>query len=373
MILKRMGTPLLITLGILMACAPQQTQENNVSTPVEVMTLGLGEVVQYLTFNGDIKAEFEVKVFSKIPDRIEAFFVDEGDRVAKGDPIAKIVATTIEQGALQAEAGLTAARAQEANLRVEFERANRLYKENAMSRQQFDAIQTQFEAASAQVQQAEAALTSARSTLKDAMITAPISGIIGKRYYETGDMAAPALPVVSIVQTENVKIEVDATEEDFGKLKVGQSAEVSVRSYPDEAFKGIVSKISPILDPLTRMAVVEVLLSNPAQKLRPGMYAEVKIITGIIEDVLVVPRYAVIESTSLENVNGRDEVIRNFYVYVVNDSSKAEQRKLEVSYVNHIQLAVTAGVDVGDRLVVAGQNNLRDGSAVLVSRKEEGE
>ncbi|MBN2031379.1 efflux RND transporter periplasmic adaptor subunit [bacterium] len=354
-------------------CSDSGDTENIVSVPVEVQPVQYGNVIQSRDFQGDIRAEFEVKVFSKIPDRIETFYVDEGDRVREGEPIAKIVATTIEQAVLQAEAGLAAAKAQEANLRTEYDRAQRLREEDAISQQQFDGIRTQYEAVAAQVQQAEAGLASVRSQLKDATVSAPISGIIGERYYEAGDMASPAMPVVSIVQMDNVKIVMNATEEDLGRLEVGQDAEVTVRSYPNQIFKGKVQKISPILDPITRMATIEVLVPNPHYQLKPGMYAEVKVITGIIENTVVIPRYAVIENTSLENQNGEDKVIYNYFVYVVNDSGYAEQRKLEVDYINHIQLSVLSGVNVNENLVVIGQNNLRDGVPVLITNDEEGE
>ncbi|MDZ7331893.1 MAG: efflux RND transporter periplasmic adaptor subunit [candidate division KSB1 bacterium] len=344
--------------------------ETEVKIPVEVMTVKLGDVVQSLTYSGDIKAETEVKVFSKIPDRIERFFVDVGDEVRRGSPIAKVVATTIEQAVRQAEAGLAAARAQEANLRVEFERAQRLTNEKAMSPQQFDAIKTQYEAVKAQVEQAEAAVKTAHSQLADATITAPISGVIGNRYYEAGDMASPAMPVVTIVQMDRVKITFYATEEDLGKLAIGQKAAVMVKSYPDRTFEGKVVKISPVLDPLTRMAEVEVLIDNNQRLLKPGMYAQVEVTVGIIKDVIVVPRFAVIENTTLERIEGQDRVIKNYYVFVV-DSNKAFQKKLSVQYANHKSLAVSSGVDIGSKLVIAGQNNLRDGVAVTIIKGEE--
>jgi RND family efflux transporter MFP subunit len=338
--------------------------------PVETNVVKIGEISQSLEYSGDICAEHEVNVFSKIPDRIERFYVDEGDFVRKGDPIAKILAVTIEQGVRQTEAALVAARAQEANLKVEFDRANRLYKENAMSQQQYDAIRTQFESAQAQVEQAEAALMSMKSQLNDASITAPISGIIGKRYYENGDMAQPTAPVVKIVQMDRVKVEFDATEEDLGKLSQGQPAVITVKAYPDKKFTGAVNKISPILDPMTRMAEIEVLVDNPDALLKPGMYAEVQVTTGIIKDVIVIPRFCAIENTSLRNVNGEDEVIRNYYVFVV-DSNRAVEKRLDIRYANHRWLAVDSGLTVGDQLVVAGQSNLRDGSLVSIADMEE--
>jgi RND family efflux transporter MFP subunit len=359
----------LLSLGILFGSGCGRSDSSNSEAeekiPVEVTTVQLGDVVQSLSYNGDIKAEYEVKVFSKIPDRIEKFFVDESDIVKKGAPIAKILATTIEQGVRQAEAILIAAQAQEANLRVEYDRALRLSKENAMSQQQFDAIKTQYESVQAQVEQAQAALASAKSQLNDALVTAPITGIVGKRYYDAGDMANPAAPLVTIVQMDRVKIEFDATEVDLGRLSVGQPAAITVKAYPDQLFTGKVDKISPVLDPTTRMAEVEVIVDNPDRKLMPGMYAQVEVTTGTISNVMVVPRYAAIENTTMESVNGDDQVVKNYFVFVV-DSNIAVQKKLDVSYVNHKSLAVKSGIKVGDQLVTEGQNNLRDGMPVSV-------
>jgi RND family efflux transporter MFP subunit len=345
--------------------------ENIVKVPVEVQIVQPGNLVQSIFYGGDIFAEFEVDVFSKIPDRIEKYFVDEGDYIKKGEPIARIIATTFEQAARQSKAAVIAAKAQEANLQVEYERAQRLYRENAMSQQQFDLIKTQYEANKAQVEQAEAALTSARSQSKDATVSAPISGIIGKRYYESGDMANMMLPLVKIVQMDRLKIIVNAIEEDLGKVAVGQEAKITVRSFPDRIFIGKVTKISPILDPLTRMADVEIILDNKDHSLKPGMYAEVEIIFGILENVITVPRFATIESTTMETVGGKDEVMKNYYVYLVK-KGKAVQTKLDTKYFNHKNIAVSTAVVDGDSLVISGQNNLRDGMAVNIV-KEKGE
>ena len=371
--MKRMMIPLLLIALmalVINGCSKQKSKaEEEVKIPVEVMTVKLGEVVQSLSYNGDIKAEYEVKVFSKIPDRIEKLFVEVGDEVRKGQPIAKVIATTIEQAVLQAEAGLVAAKAQEANLRVEFERAQRLMNENAMSAQQFDAIKTQCEAVKAQAEQAEAMAKTAKSQLADATITAPISGIVGNRYFEAGDMASPAMPLVTVVQMERVKIIFNATEEDLGRLALGQKSLIKVKTYGDIPFEGKVVKISPVLDPMTRMAEVEILIDNPDRKLKPGMYAQVEVITGVIENVMVVPRNATIESTSMERINGEDEVVKNYFIFIV-DSSKAQQRKLKIRYVNHRYVAVDSGIVIGEKLVISGQNNLREGVAVSIANEE---
>jgi RND family efflux transporter MFP subunit len=366
--LRRMTSIVGVTLALGGMGGCQQAAQEGAETgvPVAVQSVSLGTVRQYLEFNADIKAALDVKVFSKVPDRIEAYFVDEADAVRAGDPIARIAATTIEQAVRQAEAGLAAARSQEANLKSEYERAVRLQREDAMSQQQFDAIRTQYEAVTAQVHQAEAAVIMAKSQYKDATITSPIAGVIAKRYFEAGDMANPAMPVVSVVQMDQVKIEVEVTETDLGRLGVGLQAEVRVPAYPDEIFAGRVVRISPILDPLTRMATVEVLVANEDHRLKPGMYGEVEITTGFLEDVLVIPRHAAIESTSRQSAGGSDRVVKNYFVYIVDDSLRARQRQLLAEYVNHQVIAARDGVRPGERLVVSGQNNLRDGMPVFI-------
>ena len=100
----------LIILGISFmgaGCGSKETKsEETARVPVEVTVVQTGRVLQSLSFNGDVEAELEVKVFSKIPDRIEKYYVDEGSYVQRGAPIARIFATTIQQGVRQAEAGL---------------------------------------------------------------------------------------------------------------------------------------------------------------------------------------------------------------------------------------------------------------------------
>lgn len=346
------------------------TNGNSEKAPVVVMTVKRGTLSQSLTYNGDVKAESEVKVFSRVPDRIVELTVDVGSRVRIGDLIARIEASALEQAVRQAEAGLAASRVQEANLRVDYERAQRLLKENALSQQQFDAIKTQAEAMHAQVEQAQAALEAAKSMYADARVTAPISGIIATRNLDEGDMASPGVPLVTIVQMSRVKTTFDAIEIDLRWLSLGQAATVRVRSYPDHAFAGRVTRISPVLDPATRMASVEVIIDNPKHLLKPGMFATVEVLTGAIDSVITVPRHAAIEHTVTVNREGTEEVVKDFSVFVVTNGV-AEQRALKIQYANHRALAVSSGLAVGEQVVTLGQKSLRNGSPVTIVREEE--
>jgi len=113
------------------------------------------------------------------------------------------------------------------------------------------------------------------------------------------------------------------------------------------------------------MAEVEVIINNPGKKLKPGMFARVNVITGSLANVIVVPRYATVENTTLQRVAGKDEVVKNYYVFVVKDST-VEQRKLGITYVNHVNVAVDSGINVGEKIVIEGVNNLRDQSIINI-------
>ena len=271
---------------------------------------------------------------------------------------------------MQAKAGLASARAQFANVKAEFERAKRLKKENAISEQQFEAAKTQFEATKAMVEQAEAALAQVESQLKDAIITAPISGIIGVRNYEEGDMATGPLPIVTIVQMDRVKVIVKAPEQDFGQLEVGQYGIIKVRSFPNETFTGTITKISPVLDPLTRMGKIELYVDNKDKRLKPGMFAEVQICIQTMENVLTIPKVAVIEKTELQRVNGEDVARVKTQVFAVKDSV-AYLKNVKIGYTNGTVAVVDSGLVEGEKIVIVGQHSLKDGSKVKVLNEGE--
>ncbi|MFZ5515313.1 MAG: efflux RND transporter periplasmic adaptor subunit [Candidatus Zhuqueibacterota bacterium] len=350
-----------------MGCSKSGTsaKDAEVKIPVQTAEVISSTVTKELTYTGDIMAEQEVKLFSKIPDRITRFFKDEGDYVAKGDTIALIQATTIEQAVNQAKAGLASARAQLANLEAEYHRAQRLQKENAISQQQFEAIRTQYEATQALVEQTEAALAQAESQLSDAAITSPISGIIGVRNYDQGDMAAGQFPLATVVKMNRVKVEVDVPEQDLGELKVGQCASLLVRSFPDDKFTGVIDKIRPVLDPMTRMGKIEIMVDNSNLQLKPGMFAEVSICVKTFKNVLVVPKHAIIEKTEMKRVQGEDVAVIYSQVFIEKEGI-ALLRSVDISYSNGTFAVVTNGVQLGDKIIVVGQQSVKDGSLVNV-------
>lgn len=132
--------------------------------------------------------------------------------------------------------------------------------------------------AEAQVQQAEAALELVKSRLEDCTIKSPISGIISGRFADEGSLVGPGQPLVSIVDISSVKIILHIGEENLNKVLLTKKIVVTIENYLDQAFTPQEINISPTMDPLSRKIKVEVKIPNPDLRIKPGMFARIKLI-----------------------------------------------------------------------------------------------
>ncbi|MFC1544448.1 efflux RND transporter periplasmic adaptor subunit, partial [Gemmatimonadota bacterium] len=254
-----------------------------------------------------------------------------------------------------------------------------LYQAGALSSQVLEGVQTRTEAAQAQVEQLEAALTQSQAALQNTEITAPFDGIIAARYLEAGDMVGPGLPVFRIVDMRKVKVVGDVSQERLGRLRVGLPARVRVSSYPGEVFEGTVSNISPVLDPLTRLATLEVEVPNAEERLRPGMFSEMEIVLSSLPDALLLPidalideyRYLARESftpspdgSAIAGSGAESEAS----VFVV-ENGHARARHVRIGLMSADQVQIAEGLQPGEVVVTAGRYRLSDGDPVRTTQQ----
>jgi len=327
---------------------------------------------------GEIEPLWVVDVVSKVTGRLERLHLPDGTLIEQGaiikpDPdskqlpvIAVVEQEDLEAAVQQAEASLEVAKAalERASVTVadcarEKERFERLFKEGAATKQQLDKTVVACDRsladqklAKAQVSQAEAAVRETRVRLGEATIEAPIPGIVVKRYVDPGNMVGPATPLIRIAQIETVKVIGGVSERHFGSVTPGQTpATVAVDAFPGETFRGVVHLVGQAADPATRTIDVEIRIPNPDRRLKGGMFARVNLVLDRKADVPVIPNTAIL----------RDE--QGPYVYVVTDS-KARRRAVTLGLAEGVLHEVTEGLEPGDRVVVRGQRQLRDGAAV---------
>jgi RND family efflux transporter MFP subunit len=339
--------------------------------PVNVTTVTSGSVENRINFLGDIKAYREVNVYSTIPEKITSLNVDVNDVVQKGDILATVNDVKIRQGVLQAEAGLASAKAQYENISTEWDRIQKLYKESAVSKSQYDAVRTQKEAAEAAVKQLSAGLKSAKEQLADTKIKAPISGIISARNYNFGDQTSSQYPAFTIIDMDTVKIYIDIVEYQVAQIKEGQKALIRVNGYPNKVFEGVVAKVYPTLNPLSRSVKAEIVIDNEDLLLKPGMYANVDVITDCKDNVPVIPPYCIIKKTNLEYLGGEvsnTRVKTEKYVYVIREDI-AYQKQIATGIEEANAIEIINGINIGDVIVTRGQYDLSDSTLVRIIEK----
>ncbi len=341
--------------------------------PVHVSSVETGPIDRSIRYMGTVSGERDVRLFSRIPDKIIEMRADEGDIVTDGEVMAIVENKVLKEAIDQAEAALRIARANLNNMEREYNRAQRLYDEEAISRQQFDQIDTQFENTEASLEQANASLTQAQENYNYSYIRAPFDGIINERFLELGDMAAGGVPVFSIIQTENVKVKINVVDREYNYVQEGQKVRLRVRSDPNRVFTGTVTKKRPAFDPVSRLAQVEILFPNKDGSLYPGMFGEVELVIDSRDNVPLVPVQAVLYRIELDESLGRlidEQLVRQPYVYVV-DNGRAVRRDIEIGYETHDAAEIRKGLEPGEQIVVRGQNNLIDGARVNITNEVE--
>jgi HlyD family secretion protein len=215
-------------------------------------------------------------------------FTDEGRSVKKDDKLAVLDGAEYEAQAAQSRAALQNVNAQLDKAKRDYNRAEKLNTEEAISQQQMDAAKAAYDMTLAQVQQARAALKNAEVKLNDTVLYAPISGIVLQKNVEEGETVSSGTSIVTIGDLEKPWIKVYLKEDKLGFVNLGQKVEVRTDSYPDKRYSGSVTFISSEAE-FTPKAVqtqeervklvfgVKISVENQDNELKPGMPADVKI------------------------------------------------------------------------------------------------
>ena len=241
-----------------------------------------------LPVSGNVEVT-EVNIAFKIPGRVVSLLTDEGRTVKTSEKIAVLDSAEYESQVNQNRAILRNAEATLDKARKDYERADVLYKNGAISSQQMDAAKTANDVTLSQVQQAAAALRTFEVKLKDTVIYSPVSGVVLRKNVEAGETVSAGTPVYTIGDLENPWIKVYVKEGKLGLVKLGQKAEIRTDSYPGKIYEGTVTYISSeaeftpknVQTQEERVKLVygvKVSVKNVNDELKPGMPADVKIL-----------------------------------------------------------------------------------------------
>jgi RND family efflux transporter MFP subunit len=205
----------------------------------------------------------------------------------------------------------------------------------------------------------EATVSQAKQRRSDAVIRAPIGGLIGQLFLEAGDMALPQFPICTVVDMDRVRIAARVPENDLIKLRPGQPVVYNMVVNPNGIHGAVVSRVSPVLDRLSRTATLEVDIENADHALKPGMLVHVNVEVNRLENVVWAPTDAL--TITIEQKNNQ-----NLYRAVVVEDGKAVERMVVVGLEDGARIQVIEGLAADDKLVVQGQHLLKDGDPVRI-------
>lgn len=307
---------------------------------------------------GSVRAINGVDVTTQAQGEVRAIYFESGQQVDKGTVLAELSANpeTAQIEVLEAERRLA---------ERDYRRISELYKKGVATLRELDQ-------AKATQDQVLANLLVQRATIAERTITAPFSGQLGIRQIDLGQNVAPGDAVVSLQQLQPIYVDFSLAEQDFSRVKLGQQISLSAAAVPDEQFRGRITAIDPAIDPRNRTFLLQATLENSAQKLRPGMFAEVSVEVEKFRTVLVVPRTAisyapygnavfVIRKPDSTEVSASEEDDANQPAWV------AVKRFVKTGEVRGDMIEITQGLEAGEQVATTGLLKLRNQGGVIIN------
>ena len=318
---------------------------------ISVMTPGLKAVTSSVTFTGAIAARYDMPIGNDgETGRIVAVYVEPGDHVQRGQPLAKLDQSVLIPQVNRLAAALEQAQAQAALSAAEYRRAQGVESAGALSAEDIEKRRATAVTDAANVKVAAALLAEGQARLNRTRIVAPIAGTVLTRRAEVGQIANPGGEALfRVASGGEIEMRGQLAEQDLAQVKVGDAASVHLTGLP-QAFEGRVRLLGAIIDPQTRLGEIRITL-KPDPALRPGAFARG---TVAVNKALrpVVPQTAVLTDTG------------GSYVYLVNAQSHAERRAVRVADTSDQGVVISSGLSGSERVVTTAAGFLRDGEEV---------
>ncbi len=314
-------------------------EEEKAPIPVEVATVENRPVSAYIRSSANLVAENQVKVLSEVEGRVAQLTVEEGDYVRQGQILASLVRD-------DAEIGLKKAELRESNAKAAFDRGEDLKAKELISQEEFDKFKMEYDLAGEE-------LAEAQWTLEKTVIRSPFSGILSERMLQVGQHIRPGDELFQVTDVDPLVARIFLPERDVLGLEEGRDVMIVLNADESVRFSGRVRQISPIVDVATGTIKVTVEANDTPGGVRPGSFVGVHIVRETHPDALVVPREAVLRE------------LQKAHVFVT-DGEIATKREVTLGLEEDEVVEALSGLEPGDRVIVAGQGGLKDGSLIKV-------
>ncbi|MEN0064714.1 MAG: efflux RND transporter periplasmic adaptor subunit [Myxococcota bacterium] len=371
----------------LVACGgssgPPSGNDLPVDDPVSVVEIGqasLGDVAEFLTSSAVVESEASADLVPEATGIVRRILKDEGDPVSRGDLLAVLDNVSLGTGAESAAAEVTKLTGQVAE-------AEALFSQGAISSREFEDLRFQLEQAQRSAREATRSYGSTR-------LTAPFDGVVAQRTITVGELATSATPAFQVVDPTRLRVVTSIPERDLGRIKLDQPTRL-VSAYDDRiGTTGKVQRIAPVVDSTSGTFRVTISVDDPT-KLLPGQFVTVQIIVDRRENVLTIPKEALLyqegrpivftlgplpeeepeeEEAETKKTNGgwfggkaeqAEEAPKK--VAVAPPSNVAVRRPIELGLIDEATVQVIGGLTDGETIITLGHTHLRDGAKIRIT------
>ena len=307
--------------------------------PVAVVPARVGPIASYYNATATLEAEKQAQVLARVAGVVKSLAVEEGDMVRADQVLLQIDNDEYQLRFDQAQA-------RRENLEARFRRAEEMRAQELASSQDFETAKSELAAA-----KSDEGL--AKLNLSYTTVRAPFGGRITRRLVNPGQTASVGTPLFELADFEPLLARVHVPAKEFRRLVADQPVELTLDSV-ERRLQGHITLVSPVIDPQSGTIKVTIEIPSYPAGVRPGDFAEVRIVTDSHERALLVPRLAVISE------KGED------VVYVAAADSTAERRVVTLGFADNDNAEVTAGVQPGEPVVVKGQRSLKHGARLKI-------
>ncbi|KGE15917.1 efflux RND transporter periplasmic adaptor subunit [Sphingobacterium deserti] len=338
----------------------QGAPQGQPAVPVSTVAVEKQIVSGIKSYPGSVIPLQETKIFAEVSGYVTKINVTDGASVSKGQVLYEIDRIRYQAAVDQAKAAVEIAKATLQRGEKDLTRYQTLADKDAIAKQTLDNALTEVSNQKAQVQSAQAALTTAQTNLQRAVIRAPYSGVVGISMVRTGALVSPGTTEINTISTiDPITVQFQISEREiaeYAAYQSGKSATEISAVLPDGTTYtnfGRVSIIDRAVDPRTGTIAVRATFSNPQNVLRAGMNLTVNVKSTSSSEQAIIPFKGVQDQLGVYNV------------FVVNDSSQAEIRPVKLGLKVGENVVVESGVEAGEKIIVDGLMNVRNGAKVV--------
>lgn len=309
---------------------------------VEVRPISTETFTEEIRLTAVAMANQDVMLEAEESGTIRTLYVDRGQAVQEGAPIAKIDDRILSAQVAQAKAAADLAQ-------QTWDRRKRLWEEDRVG-SEIAYLEAKFAA-----EQTAAALRALEERLANTVIRAPFAGIFDERHVDVGTGVSPGETIGRVVDLNPIKIAAGVPERYASDVRVGSPAELTFEALDGRSYSASVRYVSATVDPQNRTFGIELEVANPGREIKPQMVANLAVQRQRLEEVIVVPQDALVR------------VQDGFVVYVVverDGAQVAEARPVKLGASRRNLVVIEDGVSVGERLIVVGQRSVADGDRV---------